>query len=786
MIYKKISAHRKVGSLYSFIGGLLLLVSLFALAQDLNKNSLPDLGEPVANTATVQPNIHADGAGFTYQDNSNGSLLSIHPQYNKQNGAAIGGSLATPMGHNAAAGILLMAGDDRNEWLINAGMDLNSSHRFIFSLGQLRQKLDFNFLSGSQKTQITQDNAALSYQYLFGQDWLNAAEMQAYISDTNSINLADATYYTDTASLYELWNDTRRIAGGRVSGAQARLVLTPSASTTVKLGLGAERLTYDYLTGDVRTNRATGSAELMQRLDNGFNFRASANTATSQSRYALGLGKSFNDGSQLGVDVTRIQGRDHTFNDNQIQLSYSQSFGGNTGYGNSLATSDHADAPNVPSLPNHPTSANTETSAATTNPWASSLVEQVSRRPSVLPSQVIAKVDATASPTRLIAVDKTALPANSSVATTTGILTVPIGTSVSAIAGITLKSAVFSNSGQFTLSGSTHLVINPNLISQPASGVTDTYVVTMNNTTGDGTTLATVTVTHGSSHITSVVISSGIITPSLSGLALSSASVAFGAAAPTITAPTSASSGAITYTSSNTAVFSVFGSTITIVGVGTATLTATQAANGNYASTTQTTSLTVTAASPSITGFALSSASVVFGSSAPTISVVSSNSVGAVAYTSSNPAVATIGSNRVIIVVGAGTTIFTATQAANGNYTVATKTQELTVVTLLSGYINSGGLTWAPITTTGNWSTASATCSASNALGITGWRQPTEPELLALYSSGNLSPVPSGWTLSITWSSRSAGTNFHGLDDLSNGTPWAMHNSNIGYISCVH
>ncbi len=87
-------------------------------------------------------------------------------------------------------------------------------------------------------------------------------------------------------------------------------------------------------------------------------------------------------------------------------------------------------------------------------------------------------------------------------------------------------------------------------------------------------------------------------TPSLSGLALSSASVAFGAAAPTITAPTSASSGAITYTSSNTAVFSVSGSTITIVGVGTATLTATQAANGNYASTTQTTSLTVTAATP--------------------------------------------------------------------------------------------------------------------------------------------------------------------------------------------
>jgi hypothetical protein len=36
--------------------------------------------------------------------------------------------------------------------------DLTSNQRFIFSLGQLRQKLDINFVSGTEKTQITQDN----------------------------------------------------------------------------------------------------------------------------------------------------------------------------------------------------------------------------------------------------------------------------------------------------------------------------------------------------------------------------------------------------------------------------------------------------------------------------------------------------------------------------------------------------------------------------------------------------------------------------------------------------
>jgi hypothetical protein len=56
------------------------------------------------------------------------------------------------------------------------------------------------------------------------------------------------------------------------------------------------------------------------------------------------------------------------------------------------------------------------------------------------------------------------------------------------------------------------LVVNPNLINQPAVGVTDTYVVTMNNVAG-GTTLATVVVSHGSVKIDSIVMSSGIITP---------------------------------------------------------------------------------------------------------------------------------------------------------------------------------------------------------------------------------------------------------------------------------
>jgi hypothetical protein len=383
------------------------------VAQSADEITLPDLGTPAANAGVVQPNINAQGAGLTYRDNINGKLLSITPQYNQQGGAAIGGSLASPISKNMAVGILLTAGSDKNEWLLNTGFDLTSNQRFIFSLGQLRQKLDFNFTSGSQKATVRQDNFAASYQYFLGKDWLNAAEMNAYISNTPSISFGDKTYFTDTTSLYELWSDPRRIAGGRVTGVQGRLVFTPTSTTTFKVGLGAERLTYNYLTGNDTTNRATGSAELTKRLDNGFNVRASADAAAAQSRYAMGLGKSFSGGSQLGVDLVTIKGRDNTFNDNQLLLSYTQSFGGNhaSAFGSNPLGMNNTALNNLDALgvPMNQAPANTAALNPTANTWASSLLEQVSRRPSFLPAQVIAKVDTTATP-KLTAATAATLP----------------------------------------------------------------------------------------------------------------------------------------------------------------------------------------------------------------------------------------------------------------------------------------------------------------------------------------------------------------------------------------
>jgi beta-glucanase (GH16 family) len=66
-----------------------------------------------------------------------------------------------------------------------------------------------------------------------------------------------------------------------------------------------------------------------------------------------------------------------------------------------------------------------------------------------------------------------------------------------------------------------------------------------------------------------------------------------------LTPPTSNSSGSFSYASSNASVATISGNTVTVVGAGTANITATQAPNGNYGSASKTANLVVTVPSPS-------------------------------------------------------------------------------------------------------------------------------------------------------------------------------------------
>jgi gliding motility-associated-like protein len=152
----------------------------------------------------------------------------------------------------------------------------------------------------------------------------------------------------------------------------------------------------------------------------------------------------------------------------------------------------------------------------------------------------------------------------------------------------------------------------------------------------------------------------------------------FGDAAFTLTAPSSTSTGAFTYASDNTAVATVSGATVTIVGAGTANITATQAADANYNAGSVSAVLTVAKAARTLSAFAdinKTTTDAPFTLVAPT----SSAGTGAITYASSNAAVATV-SGSTVTITGIGTSIITATQAADDNYLEATITATLTVI----------------------------------------------------------------------------------------------------------
>ena len=238
------------------------------------------------------------------------------------------------------------------------------------------------------------------------------------------------------------------------------------------------------------------------------------------------------------------------------------------------------------------------------------------------------------------------------------------------------------NSGtlvNFSLSGSTS-----NWVSGPEPIIT---ILSAGSTTITATQAATTNYTGGSSVSASLVVSP--IAPTIGALSVPAKN--FGDASFSLTAPTSDSDGAFSYTSSDTSVATVTsGGTVTVVGAGSTTITATQAATINYTGgSSVSATLVVSPIAPTIG--ALSVPAKNFGDASFSLTAPTSDSDGAFSYTSSDTSVATVTSGGTVTVVGAGSTTITATQAvsADGNYTGGSSVTASLVISPIAPTINA-------------------------------------------------------------------------------------------------
>jgi uncharacterized protein YjdB len=159
-------------------------------------------------------------------------------------------------------------------------------------------------------------------------------------------------------------------------------------------------------------------------------------------------------------------------------------------------------------------------------------------------------------------------------------------------------------------------------------------------------------------------------TPSLGSFSIPQQS--YNSVAITITPPQSNSTGTFSYTSNNPTVATISGNKIKVVGVGNATITATQAATTSFSSATATTTFSVQKATTNISPLSMPT-QIFYGTKTVTIPKPSTDGDGLLTYSSSNTSVATIISpnNNIVSIVGIGQTTITCSHYETPNYSSA-------------------------------------------------------------------------------------------------------------------
>jgi hypothetical protein len=211
----------------------------------------------------------------------------------------------------------------------------------------------------------------------------------------------------------------------------------------------------------------------------------------------------------------------------------------------------------------------------------------------------------------------------------------------------------------------------------------DSSVATISGNTitivGAGTSNITATQAETSNYTSATIIASFQVAKDV--LSITNFSIptkTYGDSPFTIPPPTTNSSGTFSYISADPSVASVSGNTLTIVGVGTATIIAVQAQTSNYASGTITTSFQIERATPSISSFSIPTKT--YGDSPFTITQQpTSNSNGTFSYICVDPSVAIISGNTVTI-MGVGSADIIAIQEKTSLYTSGIITTVLEVL----------------------------------------------------------------------------------------------------------
>lgn len=293
------------------------------------KNALPDLGQPTILAKAFNYDINQDGGGLVYKTAVLKSKFILTPEYYLNSGFNLGASASARLSNKLALGFVSNDKSNKNELLINVGIDLSDSHRLIYSLSQLRQKQNFSLISGATEKYMTQYSHAFRYKYLFSNLPDSNLKINGYLTNSQRQDFNNKNTFEDISDSTNFLYGIQNLAGVRMTGLRGQLSIHPSASSKLKLALSSERLEFKLPTNDYNFTRNVANVKWSQSLNSNIYLNAGFNLNDSQKRYKLGLVHLMPKRHQkIGLNIVSIYNFGNCPDDKLIQVNYSYKFGG--------------------------------------------------------------------------------------------------------------------------------------------------------------------------------------------------------------------------------------------------------------------------------------------------------------------------------------------------------------------------------------------------------------------------------------------------------------------------
>ena len=168
----------------------------------------------------------------------------------------------------------------------------NALNGIKFSAEYLRQKILYNFISGSTRQWVHQTAIGGAYNHIFSTNkFIKGFSVDSYYSNAPSIRLGDRSYF-DPMTGTNLIDCTRRIAGARAFGFSTALNLLFFHLTNVGLALNYDNYKYniDYLpSSDKNVDGFGATVNLMQPITKRINLDLSSSFRASFNQYQASL-----------------------------------------------------------------------------------------------------------------------------------------------------------------------------------------------------------------------------------------------------------------------------------------------------------------------------------------------------------------------------------------------------------------------------------------------------------------------------------------------------------------